>query len=395
MTSRETSIEIPLEELRQQRSAKWTAYPPDVIPAWIAQMDFRTAEPIKTALQEIVSQEDFGYPRREGQQPAVVLAQAFSEWMDKRFGWSADPALAVPVSDLAQAKFAAILAFSDPGDGIALQTPCYPPMLEAIRETGRRFIDNPLVDAGEGVTLDIDGLARAIDPGTRMILLCNPHNPTGRVFEEQELEALVALARRHDLVIVSDEIHQDLVYPGRRHMPLAALSAEAAKRTVTITSPAKSFNIPGLRCGVMHFGSQELKDRFHRRIPRRLLGQPGIAGMDAAITAWREGEPWLSQVLARLTEARAQFEAAVGTALPAVRWHAPEATYFAWLDCRDARLPTSAGDFFLKEARVAFSPGESFSPGYRDFVRVNFATSTAILQEIIARMGQALLRFAR
>lgn len=392
-------LEISLEDLRKQRSAKWATYPADVIPAWIAQMDFHAAEPVKAVLRGIVEQEDFGYPRREGRQPAVVLAEAFGEWMMKRFTWNADPALVVPVSDLAQAKLAAIMAFSDPGDGVVLQTPCYPPMLEAIQETGRRFIDNPLVEGGGGdgtrAALDLEGLGRSLDGRSRMILLCNPHNPTGRVFEAPELEALVALAEKHDLIIVSDEIHKDLVYPGHRHIPLASLSPEAARRVVTITSPAKSFNIPGLRCGIMHFGSAELKARFHQRIPRRLLGQPSIAGMDAAITAWRQGDAWLVQVLAQLTEGRAQFAEAVGTSLPGLRWHQPEATYFAWLDCREAGLPGSAADFFLKEARVAFSPGESFSPAYKDFVRVNFATSSAIRQEIIARMREALLGFKR
>jgi cystathionine beta-lyase len=309
--------------------------------------------------------------------------------MQARFGWAIDPALVVPLGDLVQGTFAALWAFSDANDGVLLQIPAYPPFKASIEGTGRRLIAHRLPRGPNGFLTDTAGLER-LAGDARVLLLCNPQNPTGRVYTRAELLEIGRIAIAHDLVIVSDEIHADLVYDGASHIPIASLSAEIAARTVTITSPTKSFNIPGMHCGVAHFGSQALLDRFRQRLPGRIIGGPGIMGIDATIAAWDESQPWLDAVLAQLAANRARVGEFLAGELPEIGWHAPEATYLAWLDCSALKLPGTGFDFFHDRARVAFNPGESFDPDCKDFVRLNFATSGPILEQILGRMRDAV-----
>ena len=383
---------LPVETLRRRRGAKWHVHDPDVLPAWLAEMDFAVAEPVQRAIARVVDEGDYGYPRRTG---ADRVEAAFARRMHERFGWAADPALVVPVADLVQALVAAVVAFSEPGEGVVVQTPIYPPFLHAIAGSGRRRVLNPLVDDGRRLAVDPDGLARAVDAGTRMVLLCNPHNPSGRVLERAELEAIGRVAVERDLVVVADEVHCDLVYPGARHVPLAKLGESVAARTVTINSATKSFNIPGLRCGVMHFGSDALLRRFRATFPDRLLGSVGTPGVDATVAAWREGQPWLDAVMELLRANRDRLAAWADGEGPGVRHHRPEATYLAWLDCAGLATP-GAGPrrFFLDEARVALHGGPEFGPGGETCVRLTFATSPAILEELLGRMSEAIRRHA-
>jgi cystathionine beta-lyase len=310
--------------------------------------------------------------------------------MQDRFGWATDPALVVPLADLVQGTFAALWAFADAGDGIILQIPAYPPFHSSIAGTARRLVAHVMRSNGVRYGLDTAGLEKLVDAGTRVILLCNPQNPTGRMFSREELLEIGRIAIARDLVIVSDEIHSDLVYDGRRHIPIASLSPEIAARTVTITSPTKSFNIPGLRCGVMHFGDAALLARFRARVPGHILGSPGIIGIDATVAAWDESQPWLDGVLAQLAANRARLDAFLASELPTIKWHKPEATYLGWLDCSALGLSGTAFDFFHDTARVAFGAGETFDPACKDFVRINFATSGPILEQILGRMAEAV-----
>ncbi|MEO9188835.1 MAG: PatB family C-S lyase [Acetobacteraceae bacterium] len=390
----DNALEAPeaftLPELRGRRNAKWQRYPGDVLACWVAEMDFRVAAPIQAAMQRLVRDQEYGYPLRDGDRAELAVSRAFVRRMRQRFGWQVDADDVFTCTDLVQATFASVLAYSEPGDQVVLQTPAYPPFRDAILDTGRRLLADPLRDDGTRYVLDLDRLSATIDARTRMLLFCHPHNPTGRVFARDELEALGRLAIERDLVIVSDEIHADLVYPGRQHIPMAAIGPEVAARTITLTSATKSFNIPGLRCGVMHFGSPVLKARFEARVPRKLLGQPSIAGIDATVAAWDEGQPWLDAALVRLKARSEQLVEALHRELPSVRLHAPEATYLAWIDCAALSLGMPAGQFFLEKAGVAASAGESFDASCGDFLRLNFATSPAILDEIVARMARAV-----
>ena len=386
------SFELTIEALRARRATKWTKYPETIIPAWVADMDFAVADVIQESIVELVKHRDYGYCARTGE---VSLEQAFADRMRERFGWQPDPELVQPTSELIQSVYCAMAAFSEPGDGIVIQTPIYPPFLVVLDQLDRRLIDNKLRDDGTRFVLDVEGLRKSVDAGARMLLVVNPHNPSGRVFERDELLALGELAVERDLVIVSDEIHADLIYDGRTHIPMGSLSPEIAARTITITSATKSFNIPGLRCSVMHFGSAQLREHFHKRIPPRMLGQVNVVGIDATVAAWRHAQPWLDAVMVRLAANRERVARFAAAELPNIRHYSPEGTYLAWLDCRALDLPTSPFQFFLEEARVGLNEGADFGIHGVGHVRLNFATSEAILDEVLNRMANAVETAAR
>ena len=348
-------------------------------------MDFGVAPAITAALARLTENQEYGYAAREG-----ALAAAFARRMQRRFGWQTDPADTLAIGDLVQASFSSVMAFSEPGDAVLLQLPSYPPFMRAIKDTGRRLIANPMRDNGTRWVLDLAAYEAAPDPRTRVLIFCHPQNPTGRAFSRAELEEVAAFAIRHDLIVVSDEIHADIVYPGNTHIPLASLHPDIAARTITITSATKSFNIPALRCAVMHFGAPALKDRFFERIPARLLGSPGVTGVDATVAAWDDGQPWLDEILAQLQANRDWLAQTIAAELPGVTMRSPEATYLAWLDCRALELPCSAGQFFLDRARVGLNFGETFGAQYAGFARLNFATPAPILREIVGRMSEAV-----
>jgi cystathionine beta-lyase len=379
------ATEFDIATLRGRRTNKWHKFPSDVLPAWVADMDFGVAPSIAAAMTRLTQNQEYGYAAREG-----VLAAAFVRRMERRFGWHTDPADTFAIGDLVQASFSSVMAFSEPGDAILLQLPSYPPFMRAIEDTGRRLIANEMRDDGSRWMLDLAAYEAGPDPRLRMLIFCHPQNPTGRAFSRTELETVAEFAIRHDLVVVSDEIHADIVYPGNTHIPLASLHPEIAARTITITSATKSFNIPALRCAVMHFGAPSLKERFFNRIPSRLLGSPGVTGVDATVAAWDDGQPWLDEILAQLRANRDWLASTVATELPGVTMRVPEATYLAWLDCRALRLPCSSGQFFLDHARVGLNFGETFGAQYAGYARLNFASPAPVLRQIVTRMVDAV-----
>ena len=379
------ATDFDIATLRARRTNKWHKFPADVLPAWVADMDFGVAPPITAALARLTDNQEYGYAAREG-----VLAAAFVRRMESRFGWHTDPADTVAIGDLVQASFSSVMAFSEPGDAVLLQLPSYPPFMAAINDTGRRLIANPMRDDGMRWALNLAAYEAAPDPRTRVLIFCHPQNPTGRAYSRAELEMVADFAIRNDLIVVSDEIHADIVYPGKTHIPLASLHQDIAARTITITSATKSFNIPALRCAVMHFGAPALKERFFARIPARLLGSPGVTGVDATVAAWDDGQPWLEEIMAQLQANRDWLAQTVATELPGVTMRVPEATYLAWLDCRALELPGSAGQFFLDKAKVGLNFGETFGAQYAGFARLNFATPAPVLRQIVARMAEAV-----
>lgn len=385
---------LDLERLRRRRGEKWQQYPPDVLPAWVAEMDFPLAAPIRRVLEEALACDDLGYPINPRPQD---LPSVFAARMQQRFDWNIDPQRVVVLTDVVQGIYVALDRFAAAGEGVIVQTPVYPPFLHAVRDTGRRLVENPLVEAPDPAAaecaarweIDFDGLREAVDAGTRVLLLCHPQNPTGRVFVRRELEALAELVLRQDLIVVSDEIHADLVYAPGQHLPFAALAPEIEARTITLTSATKAFNIPGLRCAVAHCGSAELQQRFES-LPGHVRGGIGSLGLAATEAAWSRSQPWLDAVLRYLDGNRVFVAERIAKELPDVRFRPPEASYLAWLDCRALDLGSSPQRWFLEHARVALSAGEAFGRPGRGFVRLNFATSRALLGEILTRMARAL-----
>ena len=386
---------LTVDQLRARRGVKWLRYPADVLPAWVADMDFAVPDAVQEAIEQIASRREYGYGTGHGLRDGEnSLAAAFAEHMAARFGWQADPDGVVPVSELIQAMWASIYAFSEPGDGIVIQTPIYPPFLNTTAGTERRLVENRLLDDGTRYVLDVDGLRNVVDDTTRILMLANPHNPTGRVFERAELQALADMALERNLTVISDEIHSDLVYSGHKHIPFASLGPDIAARTITLTSATKGFNIPGLRCALMHFGSQGLKEKFQEKFPERLMGALNVVGIDATIAAWRHGQPWLKSVMTVLEANRDRLTQFLAAEMPGIRYRQPEATYLSWLDCNPLNLPTSPYQFFLDRAKVGLNDGADFGEAGVGCVRLNFGTSPEILDQILNRMAGAIREVA-
>lgn len=374
-------------QLRARRGRKWSLYEPAVLAACLADMDFSVAPPVQSAIADGVAAGAYGYPLRDGDRADRAVAAAFAARMAGRFDWRIDPERVLVLADLVQAIYATVIAFSDPGDGIIVQLPCYPPFQEAIASTGRRLLPLEMEWTPAGYEFDLDKLERQLaGGGARLLFVCNPQNPTGRVFSVAELRQLSEFAEKHDLIIVSDEVHADLIYSGNTHVPIDSVSAQARSRTVTLSSATKGFNIAGLRCAVVYFGTPALMRRYHSRIPPRLTGATNSLGIDATVAAWNQGQPWLDNVLLYLEAMRDHVVGTLARELPELQFHKPQATYLLWIDAGELALGEPAFDFFLRAARVGFSAGAAFKPGATSFVRMNFATSRQIMDEILDRM---------
>ncbi|MGK2871019.1 MAG: MalY/PatB family protein [Alphaproteobacteria bacterium] len=382
----EIGLRVTQAQLHAKRGVKWSRYPADVIPAWIADMDFPVAPEIRSALRAVIDADDFGYT------PHTLndrTANAYCAWMTARHGWTPDPARIFVGSTMMQLMHAMVMMFSEPGDGVIVQTPIYPGFLSVVAQNNRRLDENPLRRGNARYEMDLDGLRRTIDKRTRILLLCNPHNPTGRVFDGDELRAIADVALERNLIVIANEVHMDLVYAPARHTPFASLGAEIAARTITLSSTSKAMNIAGLRCAVAHFGSAELKARFEQ-INTHIMGTPSIFSIAGSEAAWLHGGPTLDRVLSQLDANRHRVADFVGNNMSGVTHISPEATYLAWLDCSELNLQGTAAKFFLENARVALSPGGDFSSYTDNFARLNFATSPEILDEILQRMARAL-----
>jgi cystathionine beta-lyase len=373
------------EQLRRRRGEKWRTYPDHVLPAWVADMDFPLAAPLQDYLREIAETTDLGYPINP---TTDALPTVFAKRVHERFGWSIDPRDVVVLTDVVQGMYIALWTLGEPGDAAVVQTPVYPPFLECVAEVKRRQVTNELVRGTERYEIDFDALRRDVDTQTRALLLCNPQNPTGRTFTRSELTWLAELAIERDLTVIADEIHADLVFPGFEHLPMASLGPEIAERTITLMSASKAFNIAGARCAVAHFGSRSLRKRFES-IPGHIRGGLSSLGLQTTTIAWTQCQPWLDQVLAYLDGNRRRVEAFVHDKLPGVEMLTPEATYLAWLDCRELGLE-NPWRFFYERGQVALSQGSGFGRGGQGFVRLNFATSRGVLDEILERLASAL-----
>lgn len=371
---------------RDSDSNKWRKFPGDVLPLWVADMDFASPPAVVAALHARVEHGFFGYLTESPE-----LREVVAERLAKRFGWRIDPAAVVPVPGVNSGVNLAVRALTSPGDGLLVQTPIYPPLLRAAGNHGVTRQGHLLTREADGrYSVDTDAFARTIQPRTRAFLLCNPHNPVGRLFERRELEAMASACLRHDLWIIADEIHSDLVFDDRQHTPIATLAPEIEQRTITFLAPSKTFNIPGLKCAVAVVPSATLRERL-AAAASDLVPKINVLGHTAAVAAYREGEPWLQALLRYLEDNRDFLAREVSRRLPGVRMGIPDATYLAWLDCRETGLEDPY-TFFLEQAKVALNDGKAFGPGGEGFVRLNFGCPRTLLADGLARMAEALER---
>lgn len=372
-----------LARLRSLAGVKWTRYSPDVLPAWVADMDLPPFPGAVDAVRDLVERGDFGYSFAA----TAALPEAYATWQRESHGWAPDPAEVRVFCDVLQAVDAALMLRTAPGDGVVLLTPVYPPFFRVVESVGRRVIDCPL-EPGTW-TLDRERLESVIDDRTTAILLCDPHNPTGRAFTRDELDAIAGVAERHDLLVISDEIWSDLVFAPGEHVPFASLGEDAAGRTVTVSSASKAFNLAGLRCAVAHVGDARLRDGL-AALPDHLLGAVGTPGAVAALAAWTGGREWLEGTRAFLGGQREHAAERLADRLPAIGVTIPEATYLLWLDMRALGLGDDPAAWLLEHARVALSPGPDFGPHGRGYARLNLATSRYVLDAILDRIEGVL-----
>ncbi|MGW1752594.1 MalY/PatB family protein [Streptomyces sp. NPDC002092] len=381
--------DLDLDRLRVRGSVKWHRPERDVLPAWVADMDFPTPPPVAAALHEAVDRHDLGYPDWPDGSP---LRPAFAKRMAERHGWAASAHRVREQTDLIQClQLVLHLATSD-GDAVAVHIPNYPPFLSTLRTMSRRIVPVPMKDTDDGWRMDFAAMDTAVKrSGCKALVLVNPHNPTGRVLTSDELGEIAAIARRHDLLVISDEIHAELAYTAHRHIPFASLSDDAARRTVTLTSATKAFNLAAIRCAVTHYGPDRLL-ALRDAQPPDLYGAVSPLGVVATLAAWEHGDAWQRDLLTVLDRNRRRVRDVVRTRLPLVRHHMPEATYLAWLDTRPLGLGEPPVEKVLRDGRVLLDGGAPFGADAEGFVRLNFATSQQVLDEILGRVVDALGR---
>ena len=376
-------IGVELDRLRSLTCAKWTWFEPDVLPAWVADMDLPPAPASVAAIRALVDRGDFGYNNAA----ECRLAAAFADWQDTSHGWRPAEKSVRVMCDVMQGVEVALWLQTQPGDGVVVFTPVYPPFLRTVAKSGRRVVECPLDP--DGWRLDPDRLSAAIDTDTKAILLCNPHNPTGRIFTREELTAIAEVAERHDLLVISDEIWADLTHPGGRHIPMVLLGDEVASRTVTLNAASKSFNLAGLRCAIAHIGHAGLAKAI-KEVPSHVLGAVGSLSAEATLAAWTAGGPWLAETKTHLTAQRDHLAERLARELPRVGFTVPEATYLAWLDFRELDLGDDPAKQLLESARVALSSGLDFGARGTGFARLNFATTRELLDAILDRIVEAV-----
>ena len=379
---------LTLAELSSRRSMKWRAFPPDVLPAWVAEMDFPHAEAITRTLDAMVRASDTGYPWEGG------LAEAYAAFSLRRYGFEPDIAGAGLVPDILRGIAIALQQLTPSGSAVAFLTPAYPPFFETIRSIGRAVVQVPMVLSETGrYELDPERIETAMaDPEVAAFLLCNPHNPVGRVFDSSELRLIAESAERHGVLVLSDEVHAPLTYPNpdgaRGHLPFAALG-DVARDSVTLVSASKGWNLPGLKCALA-IGNGPRTAAVFANLSIEVRAGASPLGVAANIAAFTEGVGWLEDTVAYLDRNRTLLSELLDTSLPAVRYVPPEATYLAWLDCRGLGVGDDPAEVFLRRGRVAVNSGEDYGENGRGFVRLNFATSAAILTETVSRMLTAV-----
>ena len=376
-------VALTLADLRTRQSDKWRTHPADVLPAFVAEMDFALAAPIRDALLEAVRIGDTGYANPGG------IAEAFAGFAHAIFDWSCDPARVVVVPDVLVGAAEMLRVLTRPGDRIVINTPAYPPFWPIIREYGREVVEVPLARAGDLWDLDLGRLEAAFATGAAAYLLCNPHNPTGRVFTRAQLMDIARLAERYGVAVVADEIHAPMTLPGATHTPFVSLGDAVAETAVTVTSASKAFNLPGLKCAIVIAGSETVRARF-AALPDDLHARAGNLGVIASIAAFREGVPWLRDLVARLDRNRRLLADLLRQRLPTVRYEPPEASYLAWLDCSALGLGADPAAIFLERGRVAVSRGLNFGTEGAGFVRLNIGTSEELIAEAVDRMARSI-----
>ncbi|MDR1966901.1 MAG: pyridoxal phosphate-dependent aminotransferase [Synergistaceae bacterium] len=358
----------------------------DIMPFWVADMDFRSAPEIIEALREKAEWGIFGYPTEQAERYQAAVAN----WERVRHGWAVEPDQVGLMPGVITGLSVAICEFTAPGDGIVIQTPVYPPFFREVRHNGRFIVENPLIETPSGYEMDFDGLRRALDQNVRALVLCSPHNPVSRVWKEGELAALGKICASRGIFVISDEIHQDLVYSDAKHFPLSLACPELDERLLTLVAPSKTFNIPGLRASAWIARDKKIASRMSLALQRMHLSGINMMGLAALEAAYTRCAPWLDEALEYLEGNRNFVESFLRDRLPRVKLKHPEGTYIFWLDFRDYGLKSpQLMDVIINKARVALNDGKSFGAQGDGFARLNVGCPRARLEECMNKIASA------
>jgi cysteine-S-conjugate beta-lyase len=358
----------------------------DALPLWVADMDFKAPDAVLDALRARVEHGIFGYTVKTGSCYRAIIG-----WMQRRHGWAIERDWILFSPGVVPALNLAVQAYTRPEDRVIVQTPVYYPFSAAVVNNGRELVTNTLIEEGGAYRIDFDGLEQSIDERTRMLIFCSPHNPVGRVWRRDELENLAEICVRNHLVVVSDEIHADLVMKGHTHLPLATISPAVASLTVTCTAPNKTFNVAGLQAGNVIISNPELRDRFRAVLTSAGLTMANILALAASEAAYDHGEEWLEQLLEYLHGNYLFLRTFVEQRMPRVKATPLEGTYLAWLDFRGCGLgDPELKTLLLQKARVWLDAGPMFGPGGEGFQRINIACPRSVLAQALERIAAAL-----
>ncbi|NTV90310.1 MAG: putative C-S lyase [Clostridiales bacterium] len=358
----------------------------DILPMWVADMDFPSPAEVTAAIIKRAEHGIFGYTAEtEG------LNSAIEGWLKRRHGWSIDTQWLVHTPGVVTSVKTAVRAFTNEGDKVLIQTPVYYPFYSSISDNGRQIVENPLVENDGNFEIDFSDLERKLSDNVRMMILCSPHNPIGRVWKQHELERIAELCLKYNVVVVSDEIHFDLVFKGNKHIPFATISEEMAGNVITCISPTKTFNIAGLSQSSVIIKNRELRHRFSASLRNSGAEMLNVFGLTAAEAAYSQGEEWLEDLLGYLEKNLDTLMKYFKENIPSIKVVKPEATYLAWLDCRG--IMDMAGDlkeFFVEKAGVGMNEGKSFGIAGEGFQRLNFACPEELLLEGLRKIDHAI-----
>jgi cystathionine beta-lyase len=381
------TFDVTLERLREIGGFKWSHYP-DKIGAFVAEMDFGTAPPIARAMHEAIDLGLLGYlPESLDDR----MSRSWCRWALERYGWDVPAERVRPLADVVAGLQAAIEHFSEPGSPVIIPTPAYMPFLFVPAALGRGVVEVPMAEAAGRYVYDLDAVEAAFEAGADLLVLCNPHNPVGRVLERDEMEELSVVVERQGGRVFSDEIHAPLVYDGRPHVPYASISEVAARHTLTATSASKAWNLPGMKCAQLVL-SNDADAATWADAGRLYEHGASTLGVVANIAAYDEGGPWLDQVLHHLDGNRRLLGEMLAERIPEIGYVAPEGTYLAWLDCRPLGLGDRPAEFFREAAGVALVDGPECGVAGAGFARYNFATPRRVLEQTVSQMADALHR---
>lgn len=380
---------VPLEELRTRKSEKWRSFPSDVLPLPVAEMDFVVAEPIRRVLSEMVSRSDLGYL---GAIPE--MGEAFSKFATKKFNWTPDASQIRIAADVGVGIVETLRVITNYGDSILINSPVYPNFYTWANETHLEIVDVPLSRGEVEINgslwhLDWDGIEKAYQSGIKVHLICNPHNPLGRVYTRAELLRLVDLAVKHGVIIISDEIHAPLTYPEAEFVPYLTLGEEACATGIVVTAASKGWNIAGLKCAIIITQDSQMHKKLDAIAPATHY-RASLLGGFATVAAFSEGEPWLNELMVQLDHNRKLVQELVKTHLPLARTHLPQCSYLAWIDLSGYSLGEDPAGALVEKARTAFVPGSRFGEDFSQYIRLNFATSPEIIEAALTQVASAL-----